>query len=128
MKPKLQLSSIILFCFNIQKMKVFYEDILGFEILETSGDNWIVLDSGPFRLCLHQIGQEYLTEGDDTQAEDTVTKFVLTTDDNLHDLRTYLLNNGVRMKEVMTWKGYDYAFCDGQDPEGNVFQLKGTKD
>lgn len=126
MKPKLQLSSIILFCFDIQKMKTFYNHILGFEILESSGDNWIVLESGACQLCLHQIGQEYIVEGG-SQAENRVTKFVLTTDQNIHDLRKYLLNKEVRMKEVMTWKGYDYSICDGRDPEGNVFQLKGKK-
>jgi len=31
------------------------------------------------------------------------------------------------MREIKTFDGYAYWLCDGQDPEGNVFQLKQSK-
>jgi hypothetical protein len=31
------------------------------------------------------------------------------------------------MKEIKTFDNYDYWLCDGEDLEGNVFQLKQRK-
>ena len=42
-------------------------------------------------------------------------------------LREQLLNQHVPMREIKTFDNYDYCLCDGEDPEGNVFQLKQKK-
>ena len=31
------------------------------------------------------------------------------------------------MREIKTFENYDYWLCDGEDLEGNVFQLKQRK-
>jgi hypothetical protein len=31
------------------------------------------------------------------------------------------------MREIKTFDNYEYWLCDGEDPEGNVFQLKRKK-
>jgi hypothetical protein len=31
------------------------------------------------------------------------------------------------VKEITTFDNYDYWLCDGEDPEGNVFQLRQRK-
>jgi len=43
--------------------------------------------------------------------------------DNIISMRTELLIAGVKMKEVKTFEGFHYLYCDGEDIEGNVFQL-----
>jgi len=127
MKFSLQLEAIILFCWDIQLLKSFYVDLLGMDVIASSGDNWIVMESGACQLCLHKIGQGYDPDSDHTHQDPRNTKIVLSTDDDIRKIRDYLISHDTKMKEVLTWEGYDYWVCDGEDPEGNVFQLKQVK-
>jgi hypothetical protein len=38
-------------------------------------------------------------------------------------LREKLLSRGVRMRDLKRYDGFAQLMCDGEDPEGNVFQL-----
>ena len=38
--------------------------------------------------------------------------------------RELLLANNISMQDVKTFDNYDYLLCNGEDPEGNVFQLQ----
>ena len=42
-------------------------------------------------------------------------------------MRQQLIKDNVLIKEVISFDNYDYWLCDGEDPEGNVFQLKQKK-
>jgi hypothetical protein len=41
----------------------------------------------------------------------------------LNALRDKLVAAGVNMRELKRYEGFPYLLCDGEDPEGNVFQL-----
>lgn len=51
------------------------------------------------------------------------TKLVFEIKEELTSLRQELINKGVALREIKSFPGFDYLLCDGEDPEGNVFQL-----
>ncbi len=122
----LSASRIIVFVKDIQVMASFYQDVLGLSPIvsdETSAD-FIVLDAGAIELCLHKIPTEFATHihiENPAQARDaTPLKLVFTVDD-VAAYRDALLLKGVPMQARMHGDTYDY--CDGNDPEGNIFQI-----
>jgi catechol 2,3-dioxygenase-like lactoylglutathione lyase family enzyme len=123
----LQLETIVLFVQNVDLLKGFYVDIFGFDIIEESDDQWVLLKAGACNIGLHKIGQEYIEENQEPFKFDNNTKIVFAFDGDIHVLRQELLSKNVTLREVMSWEGYPYLLCDGEDPEGNVFQLKTGK-
>jgi hypothetical protein len=71
-------------------------------------------------LALHAIPAHIA--GPDTPAgrDDTYLKLCFHTDD-LDAARAALLAAGVAMRDPHRWG--DVAYCDGLDPDGNVFQI-----
>jgi catechol-2,3-dioxygenase len=124
---KLQLESIIIFVQDIDHLKSFYEGILGLEVVEEYPSQWLLLKAGNCHIGLHKIGAAYLDENQVPFKFDNNTKIVFETAEDIHALREQLLNQQVQLKEVTTFDGYDYWLCDGEDPEGNVFQLRQRK-
>ncbi|HLO55184.1 MAG TPA: VOC family protein [Saprospiraceae bacterium] len=123
----LKLDTIIIFVKDLEYQKDFYVNVLGLEIIEETPSQWLLLGSGGCNLGLHQIGEEYLDEGNEDTTYETNTKIVFEIDGDIHVLRNDLLSKNVTIKEVMTWDNYPYQLCDGEDPEGNIFQLKSKK-
>jgi hypothetical protein len=41
----------------------------------------------------------------------------------LAEMREKLLNAGVRMRDLKRFDGFAQLTCDGEGPEGNVFQV-----
>lgn len=123
----LKLDTIIIFVKDLESLNDFYVDVLGLEIIEETPGQWLLLGAGGCNLGLHQIGEEYLDESNEDTTYETNTKIVFEIDGNIHVLRNDLLLKNVTIKEVMTWDNYPYLLCDGEDPEGNVFQLKCKK-
>ncbi len=123
----LKLETIIIFVQNVDKLKKFYVDIFGFKIIEETPSQWLLLKAGNCNIGLHKISQEYLEENQAAFKFDNNTKIVFETEDDIHTLRQELLSKDVKIKEIMTWENYDYWLCDGEDPEGNVFQIKKKK-
>lgn len=124
---KLNLSMIILFVRDIEKLKQFYVNLLQLEVLEEIPSEWVLLQAGHCTIGLHQVGQQYLQHNDETSGAESNTKIVFETDENLHSLREELVARNISMREVKTFDNYGYWLCDGEDPEGNVFQLKQKK-
>jgi catechol 2,3-dioxygenase-like lactoylglutathione lyase family enzyme len=124
---KLHLNSIIIFVQHIQQLKLFYVDILGLELVEETENQWLLLKAGYFTIGLHAIGQQYTGKNQTEYKFENNTKLVFETDEDLHELRERLLAKSVLLREIATWDNYDYWLCDGEDPEGNVFQLKQKK-
>jgi len=117
------LDTFILFVHDINRIKPFYIDLLGFKIVESYGDNWLLLDAGNAKIGLHKIGAEGL---DSAASKEVIhnTKMVFSILSELEVVRQKFVEAGIVMKEIQHWDGYDYRVCDGLDPEGNVFQLK----
>jgi catechol-2,3-dioxygenase len=63
---KLQLDTIVIFVQNVDKLKLFYADILKLDIIEELKSKWLLLKAGDCKIELHKIGEQYL---DDNKAE-----------------------------------------------------------
>lgn len=125
---KLNLDTIIIFVQNVDKLRAFYVDIFKLEIAEQYESGWLLLKAGNCNIGLHKIGQQYLDTGQGEFKFDNNTKIVFELDENIYDVRESLLKQGVLLKEVVSFENYDFLLCDGEDPEGNVFQLKQKKE
>lgn len=123
---KLNFSGLIIFANDTMKLKHFYAHILNLPVLEEMDDVWVLLKAGNAEIALHKVGEQYLTPGGSFNAESN-TKMVFEVDDDIISLRQHLLDNNIKVKEIKTFDNYDYWICDGEDFEGNVFQLKQKK-
>lgn len=119
-----KLDSIILFVRNVAQLKAFYADVFSFEVLEETENEWVVLNSGACKICIHKIGDQYLS-GEGLKPENN-TKIVFETN-NIEDLREKLMLKSIEIGQVKTFENYNYWICNGKDPEGNIFQLKQKK-
>ncbi|MEV4886409.1 VOC family protein [Chitinophaga ginsengisegetis] len=124
---KLNLNTLILFVQDVDKLKRFYVDILHFEIVEESKSAWLLLKAGNCNIGLHKIGEEYLDNSKGEFKFDNNVKMVFEVDEDIHKVREHLLKKDVFMKEIKTFDNYATLICDGEDPEGNVFQLQQKK-
>lgn len=124
---KLNLDTVVLYVQNIDRLREFYRDVLGLEIVEDDKSVWVLLKAGSGYVGLHKIGDQYLNKIEEGYQFDNNTKIVFTIDDDINMVRQQLSDIGVSMREIKNYDNYDYLLCDGQDPEGNVFQLKKRK-
>lgn len=124
---KINLDTIIFYVQNIEKLKSFYVNILGLDIAEDDQLVWVLLRAGNGYIGLHKIGEPYLQKIKDGYKFDNNAKIVFEIEEDLGKMRQSLIDQNVPMREIKTFDHYDYWLCDGEDPEGNVFQLKKKK-
>lgn len=127
MQVKVNLDTIILYVQNVDILKSFYTNIFSFTIVEEFQSVWALLESGSCKIGLHEIGDKYLDKSKPAFKFDNNTKIVFEIDQDINEVRAYLLGQQVQMREIKTFDSYDYWLCDGEDPEGNMFQLKQAK-
>jgi len=120
----MNLSRIILFAQDVDVLKNFYQQHFHLQITEETAGEWVVFKTGSAELALHKIGPGS-TPVDPKNKPLSSTKLVFETNENLYALSEKLLSAHVAVGEVKSFAGYPYLFCDGTDPEGNVFQLMG---
>ena len=121
---KFSLGRIIIFGHFIEKLKFFYVENFGFSVIEEITNQWIVLNAGQMELAIHKIGQGYEpNEGEEFRVESNI-KLVFYINDNLENFRQRLIEKGVLIGEIKSFDGINSLFCDGEDPEGNVFQIE----
>lgn len=118
------LSGIIIFCTDVKKLTGFYEKHFGLTIAEDISEDWAVLKSGNLELAFHKIGEEYRESSDENFVVYSNTKLVFEITEGFEGLREKILEDNVELGEPRTFAGINGIFCDGKDPEGNVFQLK----
>ncbi len=124
---KLNLNTIIFYVQDVYSLKKFYSNVLGLEIIEDDESVWALLRAGNGYVGLHKIGDEYLSKIKDGYKFDNNAKLVFQIQEDIIEARQLLIYKNVSMREIKTFDNYDYWLCDGQDPEGNVFQLKQKK-
>jgi len=125
---KMMLDCVIIFGQNIERLKKFYIDILKLSIIEEITSEWVLLDAGNCTIGLHRIGKEFRRENPPQQFKvNNNTKLVFMVQQDIFALRISLLHQNVTIREIKTFDNYDFWICDGEDPEGNVFQLKQKK-
>lgn len=123
----LSLTTIIIFVQNVDRLRTFYVDLLKLEVVEETPSQWLLLKAGHCHIGLHKIGAPYAAADDKDFKFDNNTKIVFATEEDIYHWRELLLANNIIMQEVKTFDNYDYLLCDGEDPEGNVFQLQQRK-
>lgn len=118
---KVRLNRIILYSQDVEGLKNFYVSLFELPLVEEIKDEWVVLNAGTIEIAFHRVGTEYRTEGK-FRAESN-TKIVFETESDIFETRAALIEAGAVMREVKSYEGFDYLLCDGEDVEGNVFQL-----
>ncbi len=116
------LDSIVLFVKDVAALQHFYTRNFSFTVVEEITNDWVLLLAGNCGIGLHKIGADYV---DDTISETNV-KLVFAVDD-IVALQATLLAQQVSIGEIKTYHNYPFLICDGNDAEGNVFQLKQAK-
>jgi predicted enzyme related to lactoylglutathione lyase len=123
MMMQLKFSRLILFCKDVGLMQDFYATHFGLTVVEGGGSDWVLLRSGDFEIGLHAIPAAYQPEG--KPGEDSNVKLVFAVAEPMDDCLARLRAGGVSLREPQRHDGHAGMFCDGEDVEGNVFQLWG---
>ncbi|MGG9963403.1 VOC family protein [Ferruginibacter sp. SUN106] len=121
------LSRIILFASDVEQLKLFYQQHFAFTIVEEIPNEWVVLNAGQIEIAFHRIGEAYRNNSDQAFKIESNTKLVFKIVDDIEQLRSALIESGVPMTTIKSYPGFDHLLCDGEDPEGNVFQLMAAK-
>ncbi|MCI3208087.1 lactoylglutathione lyase [Pandoraea capi] len=118
----MQMSRLILYVRDVELLKSFYQKHFDLPVVEEIAAEWVVLDAGGIQLALHLVGQAYRHQPPSTSTQSNA-KIVFSIVSGLPELREQMINAGVRMRELKRFDGFPLLMCDGEDPEGNVFQL-----
>lgn len=117
----ISMSRLILYVRDVELLKSFYRTHFAFPVIEEIESEWAVLKAGEVEIALHRVGVAYRDRP--TSGETSNAKLVFSVESGLEDLRETLVKAGVRMREMKRYEGFPQSMCDGEDPEGNVFQL-----
>jgi catechol-2,3-dioxygenase len=123
----MKLSGVVLYVMDVEKLKQFYSKYFQCEVIEETPGQWVLLKAGNGELGLHKIGAAYTGEADNNSGENSNAKLVFETTEDIFLMHQQLRNNDINVREVKTWDGYGFWLCDGEDPEGNIFQIKQKK-
>ena len=127
MQANVSLTGIILFAHDVERLKDFYINHFQFELIEHDPRMWALLKAGAVTLGLHRVGDKYLNRTDESFKASNNVKFVFEISEDIHEFRMQLTKQDVAMRDIKTFPNYNFWLCDGEDPEGNVFQLKQRK-
>jgi hypothetical protein len=129
-KVPMIMTRVILYVRNVELLKTFYQTHFDVPVVEEIRGGWVVLKAGKVELALHLVGREYRRDErqdaaarDDGDGPSSNAKLVFTVKAGLPELREKLLGAGVKMRSLKRYPGFAQLMCDGEDPEGNVFQL-----
>ncbi len=118
----LSMSRLILYVRDVALLKSFYQTHFELAVVEEIENEWVVFDAGGVELALHLVGKPWRDQPrrSDTQSN---AKIVFAVPSGLPELRERLVKAGVAMRDLKRFQGFPMLMCDGEDPEGNVFQL-----
>ena len=122
----LVLGRVMLYAKDLKKMTAFYRDVLGFGVVPSRYDptEFVVLDAGSAQLCLHQIPEviaRTITITDPPEPRYKVPVKIMFVIEDVEGMRDRLIARGVQMGSLQNFPPLIY--CDGHDPEGNIFQI-----
>ena len=118
------LTRLILYVNDVSLLKVFYEAHFGLAVVEEIENEWVVFDAGTVELALHLAGTPYRDRGKSQQSRTrSNAKIIFSVTSGLIEFRQQLADAGVRMRGLKRYEGFPQLMCDGEDPEGNVFQI-----
>jgi catechol 2,3-dioxygenase-like lactoylglutathione lyase family enzyme len=111
----LEIRRLILFTPNLPALTVFYQDVLGLDVINRE-KGWVEFDSGGCRLALH-AGK--------SRIGDRPPKIVFYAAD-VAATRDSLIKRGLANAGTVKSTGV-FDMCDCEDPDGNVFQISSRK-
>lgn len=116
------LNRVIVFVGDVQTCARFYVDVFGFTIVsdDPASSEWVELNTGACRLALHQARGPDGPITAPTGGEMNPHKIVFFADD-VEAARATLIARGATLGDVRHFG--QLVVCDGQDPEGHVFQI-----
>jgi catechol 2,3-dioxygenase-like lactoylglutathione lyase family enzyme len=115
----MRMAQTIVFVEDIARMQAFYQGALGLPVISAE-PGWVRLDAGGVVLALHAIKPGPPLPEPARERADAYIKLCFHVDD-IDDARAALVAAGSTMRELHHHG--DVAFCDGLDPEGNIFQI-----
>ncbi len=117
------LNRVILYVQDVDRLASFYQQAFGLAVVEEIKGEWAVLAAGACELALHRVGQAYRVDDPASWKAESNAKLVMTVDRPLAEFCDELRAKGVRLGKIKSCPPLTGLLCDGQDPEGNVFQL-----
>lgn len=115
----MRMAQAILFVEDVARMQAFYQGTLGLSVI-TAEPGWVRLDAGGVVLGLHAIPPGPKRPEPPPERVDACIKLCFHVDD-IEATRAALVGAGVHMRKLNRYG--ELAFCDGIDPEGNIFQI-----
>jgi predicted enzyme related to lactoylglutathione lyase len=116
------MSKLILYVRDVARLKSFYQTHFDLAVVEEIENEWVVFNAGGVELALHLVGKPWRDQPRQSGAQSNA-KIVFSVHSGLRELRERLVKAGVAMRELKRFEGFPMLMCDGEDPEGNVFQL-----
>ena len=115
------MTRLILYVRDVALLKSFYQMHFDLPVTEEIEGEWVVLKAGEIEIALHRVGEPYRDRL--PEANTSNSKIVFSVQSGLPALREKLVSAGVPMCDLKRYDGFAQIMCDGEDPEGNVFQL-----
>jgi hypothetical protein len=119
---KFEAKRLIYFTSDMKGVTAFYKNVLRLKPKidpAISADEWIEFDAGGIKIALHRAGNAKGKAGTLTRA-----KLVFFARD-VKKVRQYLIKKKVKMGPLHNWG--KLVLCDGQDPDGNKFQISNRR-
>ncbi|WP_035558388.1 VOC family protein [Burkholderia sp. 9120] len=117
----LHMSRLILYVHDVALLKSFYQTHFALPVSEEIEHEWVVLQAGAVEIALHRVGEPYRKLS--AKPNHSNAKLVFSVESGLTELHDKLTRAGVPMRGLKRYDGFPQLMCDGEDPEGNVFQL-----
>ncbi len=109
-----EMKRIIYFVNDMPKMKAFYGEVLGLAARDPdNADEWQEFEAGPVTIALHKAF--------DPEGKPASYNKVCFYSSDVASVHEQLVLKGVKMRGVQTFG--ELKFSDGEDPEGNTFQI-----
>ena len=109
----MEVSRIIIFTPDVKRLADFYASTFDLNQIGEANEHWTELSAGGCSIALHKV-EEYGTE------RDGWIKIVFAAEDVPAE-KACLEGLGVKMSTVKTFGSIQ--MCDGNDPDGNYFQI-----
>jgi catechol 2,3-dioxygenase-like lactoylglutathione lyase family enzyme len=108
------ISRVMLFVRDVAEVAAFYRDTLGLQPLGKITPEWVEMKAGGCTIALHRVAKPLRQRGSAS------AKIVFGVKD-VDSTRSLLESRGVTMGKVHSFSGI--KICNGEDPEGNPFQI-----
>jgi predicted enzyme related to lactoylglutathione lyase len=117
----------VIYANNYERLSSFYEDVAGLDVRETD-ETSTILESETFQLVILQVPSHIATSikiGEPTiRREGTPIKLVFYVGSISNTREKVMALGGELNAKEKEWEFDKHRVCDGNDPEGNIFQIR----